>query len=171
MNTPPEQYWPHRARADDAYDRERELEESRLAWADAAEPPPRLWRSRSNRVLAGVLGGLAEKFGLEAKPVRLLYGFLTVLTGGFLAIPYVVLWSITRARGPSRTTPGRWRSRSNKVIAGVLGGLAEKFDLSPNLVRTGYVILSVFSAGFPGILVYLVLWALTSEDEQPARYY
>lgn len=51
----------------------------------------------------------------------------------------------------------RTRGR-DKVIAGVCGGLAEYFDLDPTLVRVAYVIISVFSAAFPGVLVYLILW-------------
>jgi phage shock protein C len=134
-----------------------------FARAAAGLPAPRLWRSRSNRVLAGVIGGLAEKFGLEARPLRLLYGLLTILSGGLLAIPYVGIWAITRAHGPTRSLPRLWRSRSDKVIAGVLGGMAEKFDVSSTLLRVIYVALSVFSAGFPGILIYLILWAITPE--------
>ena len=49
------------------------------------------------------------------------------------------------------------RSR-DQVIAGVCGGLAEYWGWKPNRVRLGYVVLSLFSAAFPGILVYLVLW-------------
>ena len=48
------------------------------------------------------------------------------------------------------------RSR-NSMIAGVCGGIANYFSLDPTLVRVGYVILSVISAGFPGLLVYLLL--------------
>lgn len=131
----------------------------------AGLPAPRLWRSRSNRVLAGVIGGLAEKFGLEPLPVRLIYGLLTIFSGGLLAIPYVAIWAITRPHGPGRPSPRLWRSRSNKVIAGVLGGLAERFDLSATLARVVFVTLSVFSAGFPGLLIYLVLWAVTPLDD------
>jgi phage shock protein C len=50
------------------------------------------------------------------------------------------------------------RSTKNRMIAGVLGGLAEYFDLDPTLVRAGYVVASIISAAFPGILVYIVLW-------------
>jgi phage shock protein C len=131
----------------------------------AGLPVPRLWRSRENRVIAGVLGGLAEKFGWEPLPARLLYGLLTIASGGLLAIPYLGYWAITRAHGPVRSTPRLWRSRSDKIIAGVLGGLAERLDVS--LVRVLYVALSVFSAGFPGILIYLVLWAVTPAMDNP----
>jgi phage shock protein PspC (stress-responsive transcriptional regulator) len=46
----------------------------------------------------------------------------------------------------------------NKMIAGVCGGLAEWLGWSPNMVRILYVVVSVLSAAFPGILVYLILW-------------
>lgn len=50
-------------------------------------------------------------------------------------------------------------TRSNdKVIAGVCGGLANYFGWDPALVRVLYLLISVFSAAFPGILVYVVLW-------------
>ena len=56
------------------------------------------------------------------------------------------------------------RSRSNKMIGGVIGGLAEYYDFSPNGLRIIYVIVSVLSAAFPGILVYLILWLLMPEE-------
>ncbi len=52
------------------------------------------------------------------------------------------------------------RSRKNSMIAGVCGGLAEWLGWSPTVVRILYVVVSVASAAFPGILVYLLLWFL-----------
>ena len=52
------------------------------------------------------------------------------------------------------------RSTSNSMIAGVVGGLAEHFDLDPTMLRVIYVIVSILSVAFPGILVYLVLWVV-----------
>jgi phage shock protein C len=54
------------------------------------------------------------------------------------------------------------------VIAGVCGGLAEYFVLDPTLVRILYVIVSVLSAAFPGILVYLILWIVIPSEEVAA---
>jgi phage shock protein PspC (stress-responsive transcriptional regulator) len=136
------------------------------ARAEAGLPAPRLWRSRGNRVLAGVLGGLAEKFGLEPRPLRILYALCTALTGGLLAIPYFAIWAITRPHGASRATPRLWRSSSDKVIAGVLGGVAEKFDVPATLLRVVFTVLTVFSAGFPGVLLYLVLWMMMGSPEE-----
>jgi phage shock protein C len=56
------------------------------------------------------------------------------------------------------------RSITNRMIAGVCGGIAEYFDLDPTLVRVAYVLLSVISAGFPGLLVYIVLWVIVPEE-------
>ena len=50
------------------------------------------------------------------------------------------------------------RSRRQRMIAGVCGGLAESWGWPVNRVRLGYVLLSVLSAAFPGILVYVILW-------------
>jgi len=47
---------------------------------------------------------------------------------------------------------------SDKVIAGVCGGLANYFGWDPAMVRILYLLISIFSAAFPGILVYIVLW-------------
>lgn len=48
------------------------------------------------------------------------------------------------------------RSR-NQMIAGVCAGIADYLNLDPTLVRVAYVLLSIFSAGFPGMLVYIIL--------------
>lgn len=50
------------------------------------------------------------------------------------------------------------------MIAGVCGGLAEWLGWSPTVVRVLFVIISIASAAFPGILVYLILWALMPKD-------
>ncbi|HET9190948.1 MAG TPA: PspC domain-containing protein [Rudaea sp.] len=57
------------------------------------------------------------------------------------------------------------RSRSDRKIAGVCGGLAKHFGLDPTYVRIGYVLLSILSAAFPGTLVYLILWWLIPEED------
>jgi len=52
------------------------------------------------------------------------------------------------------------RSPDQRMIAGVIGGIAEYFDRDPALLRVLYVFVSIFSAAFPGIVVYLILWLL-----------
>lgn len=57
------------------------------------------------------------------------------------------------------------RSRTNRWIAGVVGGLADYFGLDPTLLRVIYVVVSIVSVAFPGILVYLLLWLLVPQAE------
>jgi phage shock protein C len=57
------------------------------------------------------------------------------------------------------------RSKSNRMIAGVVSGLAKYIGMDPVLARVIYVLVSVFSAAFPGILVYIILWLVIPEEE------
>ena len=56
------------------------------------------------------------------------------------------------------------RSRKERMIAGVCAGLAHHFALDVTLVRVLYVLVSVLSAAFPGILVYIILWIVIPEE-------
>lgn len=55
---------------------------------------------------------------------------------------------------------------SNRVMAGVCGGIAEYFDIDPTLIRVAYVVLSLFSAAFPGVLLYIILMILIPNYDQ-----
>src|SRR5690606_19182001 len=57
------------------------------------------------------------------------------------------------------------RSRSNRMIAGVVAGLADYFNTDVTIARVIFVIVSVISAGFPGTLVYLLLWLIIPEED------
>ena len=52
------------------------------------------------------------------------------------------------------------RSLNDRMIAGVVGGIAHRFGWNPTLLRLLYVLVSLASAAFPGIVVYLILWLL-----------
>lgn len=56
------------------------------------------------------------------------------------------------------------RSTSDRMIAGVVGGLAKYFGIDATLARIGYVVISVFSAAFPGVIVYVLLWLVMPEE-------
>ncbi|GAB3052161.1 hypothetical protein GCM10027155_18130 [Acinetobacter apis] len=60
---------------------------------------------------------------------------------------------------------GLYRSRKHNMIAGVMGGVAERFGWNANLLRVIFVIVSVASAAFPGILVYLLLWLVMPKQD------
>ena len=50
-----------------------------------------------------------------------------------------------------------YRSADEKMVAGVCGGLAEYFDVDPTIVRVAYVLLTLVSGLFPGVILYAVL--------------
>jgi phage shock protein PspC (stress-responsive transcriptional regulator) len=57
------------------------------------------------------------------------------------------------------------RSKREAMIGGVCAGIARHFGWSVTGTRVAYVLLSIFSAAFPGILVYLILWLLLPADD------
>lgn len=57
------------------------------------------------------------------------------------------------------------RSINDRVLAGVVGGIARRFGWNSTLLRFIYVVVSVLSAAFPGILVYLILWLVVPEGD------
>lgn len=57
------------------------------------------------------------------------------------------------------------RSSNDKLLGGVCAGLAEYFDFDPVLVRIAYAFLTIFSAGFPGLLLYVVMWIVMPEKK------
>ena len=56
------------------------------------------------------------------------------------------------------------RSRSDRMIAGVVGGLARYFGIDSTLARVLYVVGSVVSAAFPGALVYVIMWVIVPDE-------
>jgi phage shock protein C len=57
------------------------------------------------------------------------------------------------------------RSRRHRLIGGVCGGLADWLGWSPALVRILYVVGSLVSVAFPGLLVYVILWIVMPSAE------
>jgi phage shock protein C len=56
-----------------------------------------------------------------------------------------------------------YRSRNDRMIAGVCGGIAEYFDIDPVVVRIVAVIL-LLPGGLPGFLPYIILWVIVPEN-------
>jgi phage shock protein C len=58
------------------------------------------------------------------------------------------------------------RSSKHKMIAGVCGGIAEYFGLDPTVVRVAYVLISIVSVAFPGLLAYIILMFVMPPPDQ-----
>jgi phage shock protein C len=49
-----------------------------------------------------------------------------------------------------------YRSKENKILAGILGGLGEYFDIDPTVLRLGWLLVFVFTGILPGLIAYLI---------------
>ncbi|MCW2640857.1 MAG: hypothetical protein JWP76_3163 [Dactylosporangium sp.] len=63
-----------------------------------------------------------------------------------------------------------YRSRTNRMFAGVCGGIAEYSNMDPTIVRVLMVILTFFTGG-GALLAYPILWMVVPEaPQQPATW-
>ncbi len=56
------------------------------------------------------------------------------------------------------------KSRSNRMISGVVAGISEYFGIDPTVGRIIFVLVSVLSVAFPGILVYIICMFVMPEE-------
>jgi phage shock protein PspC (stress-responsive transcriptional regulator) len=141
-----------------------------VAGAATGAPSPssgvkRLFRSSTNRAIGGVCGGFAEYLELDVTLVRLLWILAVVFTAIFPGvIAYLLAWMLMPERPAATaasTVPARrlTRSRTDRKLAGVCGGLAEYLAVDSTVVRLVSVLLGVVpGAVVGGIIAYLVAW-------------
>ena len=137
-----------------------------------------LRRNLSNKMLAGVISGLARYFGFsDATPWRILFIILFVFTIPITTVCYLVGWLIIPADGDavpvgqgSDTAPRQlFRDGRNKMLGGVISGLCAYFggkDVTP--WRLLFVVLCFMSASLL-LILYIAMWlivpeAVTAED-------
>ena len=127
----------------------------------------RLYKSRKNKKLAGICGGLGDYFEVDPVFIRLLVILIAIFTGIFLmVIAYligIVIIPIEPQSKQSKKYKRLYRSRKNRVIAGVLGGFAQFLKIDPTLVRIIYVIVMVLTAFAPMIIAYILAWIIIPE--------
>jgi phage shock protein C len=83
------------------------------------------------------------------------------------ASPTVSLPAGTLAKGGAMAqTRKLYRSRTNRKLAGVCGGLAQYFNTDATLIRVLFVVLALL--GGPGLVIYLFMWILVPEEPEDA---
>ncbi len=117
----------------------------------------RLYRSRDERKVAGVCGGLGEYFELDPVLFRLAF-ILLVFVGGAGVFGYAALWIMVPEKDGAGILEQRRlrRSLAERKIAGICGGLGEYLDVDPVFFRVLFVVLA-FIGGL-GVLLYIALW-------------
>jgi phage shock protein C len=103
------------------------------------EPSPtssgrRLYRSRTERMISGVSGGIAEYFDIDAVIVRLAWVLLTFLSGGVLALGYLLLWILVPLEGRDAAASEVVRENMSEMTEetrSFAGQVREAFGTSP----------------------------------------
>jgi phage shock protein C len=137
-----------------------------MSESEASGSKRRLLRRPAEGKIAGVCAGLAEYFDTDVALVRAAWVVLSIWPGAIVLgiVAYIAAWVLMpraeAADGAVATSrPRLVRSRTDKRIAGVCGGLADYFDLDPTIVRITWVIVSIVAGAVVfGIVAYLIAW-------------
>ena len=121
----------------------------------------RLFRDTDNAIVAGVAGGVANYFGLDATLVRLVFALLVIFSFGFGVVLYLLLWLIVP---PAETTSEKLQMLGRPVTLEALKDSVSKADVTGTARRVNNTVLNflngVFRIGFKLVGVGLVLVGL-----------
>lgn len=127
----------------------------------------KLYRSRYDRMILGICGGLAQYFQMDPSLMRILTVIVWIFTG---FIPLFIVYLIAGMIIPLEPTDhphGQYtrlyRSRKDRKIAGICGGMAEFLQVDSTFVRLATVFLCLITGIAPLLLAYLIGWALIPE--------
>lgn len=127
----------------------------------------KLYRSRSDRVLAGICGGLGRYFQIDSTVIRLLFGFLWLASGILpLTLGYLIgIWIIPLEPIQSDEKSFRhfYRSRKNRMLGGICGAIAEAWNLDATVVRLVAVFICFLTGVVPLAIIYCIAWAIIPE--------
>jgi phage shock protein PspC (stress-responsive transcriptional regulator) len=140
-------------------------------------PRGNLFRNASDKLIGGVCSGIGSYFRVDTTIIRVLFVLLAFGSFGFMFFLYIILWAILPSKYITEAVVRRklYRDADHKVIAGVLSGIAQYFDIQvwiPRLIFLIPVLLGVFKEAFPFgfpifygfsgslTLTYIILWAV-----------
>lgn len=118
----------------------------------------RIYRERFDKKVAGVCGGLAQYFQLDASIIRLLWALLSLLSGGVFIIVYLICWAVLPL-GPKAYVVANYkklfRSRRDRRISGICGGFGKYLKIDSNILRLILVVITFVTAFIP-IILYII---------------
>jgi phage shock protein C len=140
--------------------------ENDMTGLDGNPPKRRLVRRPAEGKIGGVCAGLAEYFDTDVSLVRAAWVVLSIWPGAVVlgVIAYLAAWALmpraeTGGASSAAPQPRLVRSRADRRIAGVCGGLADYFEVDPTIVRVTWVILSIVAgAVIFGVVAYVIAW-------------
>ena len=139
-----------------------------------ASSPRRLTRRPAEGKFGGVCAGLAAYFEVDVTFVRVAWIVLSIWPGAIVLgiAAYLVAWVLIPVAdvidAPARTRKPLLRSRTDRRIGGVCGGLAEYFGADPTIVRVAWVVLTIVPCAIVfGVIAYLVAWLVIPPAPEP----
>lgn len=125
-----------------------------------------------DKKICGVCGGLADYFNIDPTLVRLAAFMLTYVSFGVALLVYFIM--AIAIENPPMNYPELYQNTSKKItksqdkkISGVCGGLAQRMNIDPVIVRLIWGLLTVITIGLPGITTYIVAaWVMPEPDVQ-----
>jgi len=127
----------------------------------------KLFRSRQDRIVLGVCGGIAQYLELDPTFVRIITVIIWIFSGFVpLLIAYLVAGLIIpmESRNAGRAEYKQlFRSRSDRKIAGICGGLGKLLQVDSSLIRILAVFLCILTGIVPLVAIYIIGWALIPE--------
>ncbi|MGD2169600.1 MAG: PspC domain-containing protein [Chlamydiota bacterium] len=127
----------------------------------------KLYRSKKNKMIAGICAGLGDYFRIDPFIFRFALIFLCIFTGIVpLLVAYLLGCFIIPSQPASYTVKKYkklYRSRKNRKIAGICGGISEFFKWDSSLVRIIFVALFFITGFLPMFLTYIIGWIIIPE--------
>jgi phage shock protein PspC (stress-responsive transcriptional regulator) len=128
----------------------------------------KLYRSQTNKKIAGLCGGLGEYFEIDPTFIRLVLLFVCFFTAVF---PVLIVYFIAAIIVPLEPTnklikdlPRLFRSKKNRMLAGVCGGMSYIFKIDVTIIRLLFVFLMIITAILPMLITYIVAWIIIPEN-------
>ncbi len=124
----------------------------------------KFYKSRKDKIFCGVCGGIGNYFCIDPFFFRLIFLFLTIITGLLpLTIAYFITALIVPVEPRNRILkkyPRLYRSRSNHKIAGICGGMSEAFQIDATIIRLIMFVLMFITGILPVCFSYIVGWMI-----------
>jgi phage shock protein PspC (stress-responsive transcriptional regulator) len=130
----------------------------------------KLYRSKSNKKIFGIAGGLGDFFQMDPTIIRLIIVALCVLTGiAPLIIVYLIFALIIPVEPLNHEKvvyPQLFRSKKDKKIAGICSGFAKLMEIDPTIVRVCTVLLCILTGFLPLLTAYLIGWIIIPKEKE-----
>jgi phage shock protein PspC (stress-responsive transcriptional regulator) len=128
----------------------------------------KLYRSEKKKIFLGICGGLGEYFRIDPTIIRLLMIFIAIFTAVIpLVLAYLIAGLVIPIAKPSYESQIKYkhfyRSKDNRKIAGICGGLAKLLKVDATIVRLVVVFLCFITGILPMLIAYIIGWMIIPE--------